>query len=55
MFVLIIISDLDLTDMCPHFTELPNKTPSTSAQQSLNHTDKIGTDNKFHSNLPEIT
>lgn len=54
MFVLIIISDLDLTDMCPHFTELPNQTPSTPAQQSLNHTGKMGINNKFHSNLPKL-
>lgn len=51
MFVLIVISDLDLTDMCPHFTELPNKTPSTPVQQSLNHTATIRTNNKFHSDL----
>lgn len=37
MFVLIVISDLDLTDMCHHFTELPNKTPRTPVRQSLNH------------------
>lgn len=38
LFVLIVIFDLDLVDMCPHFTELPKKTPCTPVQQSFNHT-----------------
>lgn len=43
VFVLIIISDLGLADMCHHFTELPNKTPRTPVRQSLNHMAKIWT------------
>lgn len=54
MFVLIIISDLDLTAMCPHLTELPNKTPQTPMQQSLNHIAKMDINNKFDLSLSRL-
>lgn len=47
MFVLITISDLDLTDMRPDFPELSNKSPTLFLRSNHLHWSEIRTSFKF--------